>query len=430
MIALGLLMAPKLAKAQADDPLPADTGYYMTTGNPYFPAFKDQCTRYVWGRAAEVGWILNAAPSASQFLQVINNGSGQGMLPRVDAIQVSYAVDQHGTRTYHVTWVYRVYDATHWDVAQYNVPLGHGYSNGTVSRSSSTSTAISGAGFRSDTLAGFIYAPHGAWSNLPGGTNFGFTVADAGNGVAGLIQTGHDGGLYYSLMGAEEFFQGDWTKLPGSAAAAPAMVGLSGYEFVSSLGSNGHLYLGILSGAGFSGWSDSGESSKFAPCLAQVNGIIKMVHRGSGGDAALYVDGYRPGAGWIERMKLPSGTTQMRPCDANFNGDLWVAFTGLDNYLYAANLSNPLSWSPLGGTSSQPPTMAESNHRLFLAHRGYRTNHIYVWSAGLDGVWGTRPDWDLSFPGTNTQPTLFSFYGHLFVTCVDSGGTMWFSQLQ
>gem|GEM_PF-6722282 len=37
--------------------------------------------------------------------------------------------------------------------------------------------------------------------------------------------------------------------------------------------------------------------------------------------------------------------------------------------------------------------------------------------------------WNL-IGGTNTQPMLFSFYGHLFVTCVDSGRTMWFSQLQ
>ena len=77
-----------IGKVLAQDANPGGNGpNYLSNANPYYqwdyanhhstsdPHLIYQCTWYVWGRAADAGWILNAAPGADTEYSAITNGS-------------------------------------------------------------------------------------------------------------------------------------------------------------------------------------------------------------------------------------------------------------------------------------------------------------------------------------------------------------------
>ena len=157
--------------AQSQDPNPGASGpLFYSNQNPYYRVgLQGQCTWYVWGRCAQAGWALNAAPGADNEYNngVITNGGGKGNLPQPGAIMcLSYTyldANKHLVTGYHVAYVFYV-DAsqTSWKIAQWNVPIKSGYSTYAVTcptRGSTSLTGTFGTGTK-QTLIGFLYPPH------------------------------------------------------------------------------------------------------------------------------------------------------------------------------------------------------------------------------------------------------------------------------
>ena len=262
------------------------------------------------------------------------------------------------------------------------------------------------------------------WHALPGGTSRSIATSDT-NGLLYFLHRGDDAKMYYGWMDSSQIFT-SWHQLPGETNLSPSMTVLNGTRFIAHLGQDGRIYMGSLSGTTFSGWSFTGDASADAPSLAQFSSRIYMIHRGSGGDQGIYIGAYTAQAGWYWRDVIP-GIAPGRPTLATLNGELWAAHRGLDGTIYVADLSKSYIWSKMGGTSTTDPSMCEWNHRLYLAHKGQSNNHIYVWSTDGQGTWTL----EFEMPSaTNIQPTLFTFYGQLFVVRVDPNNAMSFVKIR
>ena len=172
---LGLLtflffcLLPHASQAQGQDPSGRTSGYYFTTGNPFYNAgYKGQCTWYVWGRCAETGWNIGFTGNAVDYYGNVRNAGGRDMSPGVGAIQC-LALTQYG----HVAYVVQVNNYNSWVVEEYNV-ISLQWDRETVSRDPNNPSRVHGDRFNWTTLQGFIH-PRGGSSV---GTDGAVYVAD------------------------------------------------------------------------------------------------------------------------------------------------------------------------------------------------------------------------------------------------------------
>lgn len=173
-------------KASSDPNRNMNSSYY-TSGNPYYNSLQNgqhwlfaQCTWYVWGRCAEIGWNISGntgfAGNAKDFYNSVQGASGKDQNPQVGDIMCLSQLSGDG----HVAIVVQVNNANSWVIDEYNIndgaPTNPQWSRETVTRDPTDSSKVTGELFGTTYLQGFIHGPGGGGRFDP--TN---PYVDAGN---------------------------------------------------------------------------------------------------------------------------------------------------------------------------------------------------------------------------------------------------------
>lgn len=242
---------------QAMAQMPPDSGNqgsgtnFTTSTNPYYPKYYGQCTWFVWGRAADKGWVFNAAPGANTAYTAITNGGGQDpLVVQSNSVQVCY----YKGGSYHVAYVYHVTSQTQWEIAQWNVPLYNGYTTETITRSSPTSSALHGSISGNFSLTGFLYPPGTSVlppPGLPPGSNLNSSTPsiciNPNTALSSALAQGPNNSLYAYWQNYDGSWGGPWGINGGSAnlahsSPAIAMVPSTGLAVGVCQGPNNSLY--------------------------------------------------------------------------------------------------------------------------------------------------------------------------------------------
>ena len=175
------------------------------------------------------------------------------------------------------------------------------------------------------------------------------------------------------------------------------------------------------------------------PALAELNGVLYMVWKGSGSDTQIYWAAF-DSATWSGQQEIPNTSTDHAPALAAFGGSLYLAWsnTADDGITYArfdgSQWSGPLSTGNAGTSSG--PALTACNGTLYLAWKGSGTDPKVWWKASSDGAsWSGQQ----SVPGASTsnQPAMASLNGSVYLawsdtaddgitfTRYDGGGNQW-----
>jgi hypothetical protein len=124
----------------------------------------------------------------------------------------------------------------------------------------------------------------------------------------------------------------------------------------------------------------TGIRSQYTPAIVNFNGTLIMVWRGEGSDDALYWATSQNPASWTHHGAIPQAASTSQPALTVFNGNVFLAFKGLDTDIYMTQIANVsllpsnAQWNvrypiPAVGTAAGP-SLCVLNSELFMAWRG------------------------------------------------------------
>lgn len=430
--------------AAADDTPRINGPWFSSNDNPYWvipqgqsaPYNRYQCTWYAWGRAREVGWNVGYTGGAGGYWDNAS-GSGRGSNPAVGAIMCSWSGSAQSP-IYHVSYVTSVASNTSWTIAQYNVdPLA--YTTGTVTRSSESSTVLSGAGFSSFNLIGFVYPPGGSTPtgvvNPPpyGTPQIGYNA----NGTMVLGMRGQNGHTYVLSQLTANGIWGSWQDLGGNVYGDP-MFGHGQDSLVRffTYGTDGQIYTQnqtSVNGTSWSGFSSLGGYTSGNPAVASNgDGRIQLVlvNASNGNLNTRY---QLSNGSWSTGWTNWGGGVQSKITMAqNADGRLeWFALGGdyavYNKWQTSVNGDWYNSFGYLGGNVAGKPTAvldAAGRMRMFVRGGDGYIYYKYQTSPG-SGYSG----WNYVAGGSSavSDPAIGIYNGQLYVFVLGTDGSIYYS---
>mgnify|MGYP001438362551 CR=1 FL=1 len=227
-----------------------------------------------------------------------------------------------------------------------------------------------------------------------------------------------------------------------TSSASPALASLDGRLFLAWKGSgndNLNIIFSSNNGASFGGVYIAGETSDAPPALVAHNGKLFLAWKGSGNDnlsvARVSFFANNQGGFGIEGLinKIILGETSSNsPTLASLDGKLFLAWrgSGNDNLSILFSSDNGASFGGIyisGETSDASPALVAHNGKLFLAWKGSGNDNLSVAQVsffannqGGFGIAGLTNKIILGETGSNS-PTLASLDGRLFLAWKGSG---------
>jgi hypothetical protein len=151
---------------------------------------------------------------------------------------------------------------------------------------------------------------------------------------------------------------------------------------------------------------------------SHIDGLF-MAWKGARDDSGIYWSHTDDGASWAPQQRVQDAGTNRGPSLAVFNGRLFMAWKGVgdDSGIYWSHTDRglaPQDWAaqhrvPDVGTS-EAPSLAVFNDRLFMVWKGVGDDSGIYWSSTLDGA-SWAPQQRVPGVGTSDGPSLAAFFG-------------------
>ncbi|MCX4674146.1 hypothetical protein OG413_02240 [Streptomyces sp. NBC_01433] len=181
------------------------------------------------------------------------------------------------------------------------------------------------------------------------------------------------------------------------------------------------------------GW---GTDEKFAahysgsnPALAEFNGRLYLAHRGHndyGDDPLLWYSVYTPATGWSEDIKFPGHASSHGPALATFGGKLYCVHRG-------SGSDHRLWWTRFDGSTWNQDTVFPghaSSHGPALAEFGGKLHCVHKAGVGAESMWHTTfngstwsADRQIRNFATASNPALAVYKGRLHCVHRASGSS-------